>query len=134
MKKIKSLAVFAVFLIAMLAACSDAGNKIVGVWVVENVALNADTTGLDSKAIKKSIDEQKKLSLEFFADTTMNIISEDGTFPGKWSLNKTTEIINVKLDDYTTKDSVKIGKFANGKIVNREKTAFGWIVITYEKE
>lgn len=134
MKKIHSLAVITAFIFGLIVSCSNSESNIVGLWTVEKVGLDADTTGIDSQTINKSIEQQKSLSIEFFGDKTMNIISNDGTFPGKWSFDKNTKFIHVNLDDYAAMDSVKIGKFVDGQIVNREKTAFGWMIITYKKE
>ncbi len=127
---------FSAVIIAALffSACSDTREKLVGVWVVEDVKFDTDTSKISAEQIKSAIQMQKSYHYEIFEDKTMNIVSGSGTFPGKWSLDPEKDEIFVRLDGGELNDSIKIGKFENGKIINRDKTEAGWVQVTYEKE
>ena len=118
----------------LISACSDTKEKIVGVWVVEDVKLDTDTSNLSKEQVENAIKMQKSYHYEIFEDQTMNIISGTGTYPGKWSLQPDNNEIYVKLDGTDEKDSIKIGKFENGRIINRDKTQAGWVEVIYIKE
>ena len=124
----------AIMMILLISSCTETKEKLVGTWVVEDVKFDTDTSKISAEQIKNAIQMQKSYHYEIFEDKTMNIVSGSGTFPGKWSLDPEKDEIFVRLDGSELNDSIKIGKFENGKIINRDKTEAGWVEVTYEKE
>ncbi|MDZ7743114.1 MAG: hypothetical protein U5Q03_15600 [Bacteroidota bacterium] len=124
----------AIMAMLLIIACSDTKEKIIGVWVVEDVKFDTDTSRISPEQIQNAIQMQKSYHYEIFEDKTMNIVSGSGTFPGKWSLDVEKNEIFVRLDGSELNDSIRIGKFEDGRIINRDKTEAGWVEVIYEKE
>jgi len=122
------------FLIMLIAACGQPKNKLVGVWKVQKVEVDADTITAKSEALKTSRQRQQSLRLELFEDKTMNIISMDNTFPGTWSFDESGGNIYVRLEGASLEDNIQIGRYDDGMIIKREKKPFGWMVTYFEKE
>ncbi len=132
MYKYKSL--IAILTITLLAACSSTEDKIVGIWVPMEVNLDTDINTTPAETIQGIVDMQKSVSFEFFADKTMNIVSSDATFPGKWSYQKQSKEIFIKLDGSPAGDSLRMGRYEDGEIIGREKNMYGWMTTVYKKE
>lgn len=132
-KNIPALA-FMLFIAMVIFSCSSPETKLVGVWIVSDVEIDADTAKFGKEKIEQAVKMQKSVNFEIFEDKSMNIISGDGTYPGKWSFNKESDEIFVRLDGTPLSDSIKIGKLSKGKIINKEKADAGWVTVTYVKE
>lgn len=128
-----SIPVFFV-LILLIVSCGQQKNKVVGVWKVKEVEVDADTITAKSEALKTSKQRQQSLRLELFEDKTMNIISMDNTFPGTWSFDEASGNIYVRLEGAAVDDSLQIGQYEDEMIIKREKKPFGWMVTYFEKE
>jgi len=133
-QRISILFSMAIMMILFISACSETSEKLIGVWVVEDVKFDTDTSKISAEQIKSAIQMQKSYHYEIFEDKTMNIVSGSGTYPGKWSLDPEKNEIFVRLDGSELNDSIKIGKFEDGRIINRDKTEAGWVEVIYEKE
>lgn len=127
-----SLILLAVMMI--MGGCTSDVDKLTGIWEVTDVTIDADTSRISQETIDKAKEMQRSVSLELFADQTMNIISTTNTLPGKWSYRPGSGEIFVRLDGASLKDSIRLGKYQNGRITNREKQSYGWMITTYEKD
>lgn len=130
--RIKLLIIFSV--IVVMTACSSREEKLAGVWVVKDVAIDADTTKLSKQQIERTEEMQKAVHFEIGKDKSIEIISAGESFPGTWHIEDENDDIYVKLEGAAMGDSIKIGKFENGKIISRDKAPAGWVTVTYIKE
>lgn len=120
--------------IVFIAACSSREEQLAGVWVVEEVAIDADTAKLSAEQINRTKDMQKAVHFEIGKDRSIEIISAGESFPGTWFIEDESDDIYVKLEGAALGDSIKIGRFENGKIISRDKAPAGWVTVTYIKE
>lgn len=136
MKKHFILSIVAFFIISLLIiSCSSSPEKsISGLWKAETVEANVDSTKISNKQISKGVEIQKSISFEYFKDHTMDVITPGGSFSGTWSFSSETNEIFIRIDGSSPKDSTKMGKFENGKIISNNITPAGEFVVTYVKE
>jgi hypothetical protein len=115
-------------------SCSSPEAKLVGVWIAEDVQIEADQNKFSQQQIDAAKEMSKSYHFEFFEDKTIKIVSGEDAFPGKWNLDAKSNDIYVKLEGGNTNDSTKIGQFEDGKIISRDKAPAGWLTVTYKKQ
>lgn len=136
MKKHFILSIVALFIISLLIiSCSSSPEKnIYGLWKAETVEVNVDSTKISDEQINKGVEIQKSIGFEYFKDHTMDVITPGRSFSGTWSFSAESNEIFIRIDGSNPKDSTKMGKFEDDKIISNNITPVGEFIVIYVKE
>jgi len=131
--KTSSLSVV-LLVILFLFACSSKRDKLVGVWKVSIVTVNADSNMASNETILKIEQAQKSVSFELFKDSTVNLLAGATGMPGRWTYNEATGEVFIVFSGSSPTDMILLGKYDHGVIIKTENTPYGMLTSVYEKK
>ncbi len=118
---------------AMLVSCSKPVEKqIPGTWKVDDVAYVDASSQFDLNALKATADQQKTLKFVLKKNDSMEVLTGFSTFKGKWFYNKDKNTISIVYEG--SPDTLLMGTWNDGKIINEEKSTAITIKTTFVKE
>jgi len=102
----------------LLVSCSQpVEKKLTGTWKVEDVQFKTNVP-IDQAVLQSSEESQKTISYELMANDTAKIRAGFSTFTGTWVYKETDKSVYMVFEG--TFDTILLGKFEEGKLVNRE--------------
>lgn len=119
--------------VMLLISCSKPIEKqIPGTWKVDDVAYVDASSQFDLDALKATAEEQKTLKFVLKKNDSLNVLTGFSTFKGKWFYNKDKQTISIVYEG--SPDTLLMGKWSDGKIINEEKSTAITIKTTFVKE
>lgn len=123
-----------VSLIVLVTSCGQSiEKKLVGTWKVSDVQTEFNESEVTPEMLRQVVDMQKQTYFRVLDDSTMVIISNNNTYEASWIISDETNEITYFFEGMDAQAN-KLGKYADGQIINETNTALGTMVITYEKE
>jgi len=119
----------------VLAACSSSPNsKLIGIWAVEDVSADADTSQIGPDIIDRALDVYRSVNFEFFENDSMNLISDGSVHPGTWEYREDDAAIYIIMEGSRAPEPMKLADYEDGKLVSTNETRIGTIIVTYIKQ
>lgn len=131
--KIRALIHFLFLLSALLLiSCSQPiKKKLIGIWKVEDVQFNTSVP-MDPAMQQSSEESQKSIRYELMENDTARVRAGYSTFTGTWIYKESDQSVYMVFSG--TFDTVLLGKYEDGKLVNRETRPEIGITTIFAKE
>ena len=115
-----------------LFSCSPSIEKqLPGIWVVEDMEFESEYE-LDEQLIEASKRSQKSISYELMADKTARVYTGFTTFESEWLYKKSKNTVFIIFPG--TYDTIQLGRFEEGKLINIEENPDIRITTVFMKE
>lgn len=102
----------------IIVSCSrPIQKKLAGTWKVEDVQFKTSIP-MDPAVQKSSEESQKTISYELLENDTARVRAGYSTFTGTWIYKETDQSVYMVFSG--TFDTILLGKYEDGKLVNRE--------------
>ena len=126
------LVLFGMSLTIMMSCSKPVEKKIPGTWKVDDVAYVDASSQFDLDALKATADQQKTLKFILKKNDSMEVLTGFSTFKGKWFYNKELKTVSIVYEG--SPDTLLMGIWSDGKIINEEKSTAITIKTTFVKE
>jgi len=125
-----------ILLLGLLISCSSPEKKLTGTWKVSDVQTGFNENDVTPEMLSQAVDLQKQTYFRILNDSAMVIISNNNTHEAIWQYNKETSEITYSFKGTPGPQTLVnvLGKYQDGKIIQRSTTPLGVITTTYEKE
>jgi len=125
-----------ILLLGLLISCSSPEKKLTGTWKVSDVQTGFNENDVTPEMLSQAVDLQKQTYFRILNDSAMVIISNNNTHEAIWQYNKETSEITYSFKGYPGPQTLVnvLGKYQDGKIIQKSTTPLGVITTTYEKE
>ncbi len=130
--------IFQIFTIVIIAiiivSCGQSvERKLKGTWKVADVKTDFDESQVTPQMLQQVVEMQKQTYFRILNDSTMVVVSNKNTYEANWTIDEETNTIMYFFEGNNTRGN-ELGKFEEGQIVSKSKTALGSMTIYYEKE
>ena len=127
--------ILAIAIIAFaIASCGQSiEKKLTGTWKVADVRTDFDESQVTPQMLQQVVELQKQTYFRILNDSTMVIISNKNTYEANWTIDEENNTITYFFEGNNTRGN-ELGKFEEGQIVSKSKTALGSMTIYYKKE
>ncbi|MBW6458958.1 MAG: hypothetical protein K0B08_00135 [Bacteroidales bacterium] len=116
----------------VLFSCSNpVEKKLPGIWVVEDMEFESEYE-LDEQLVEASKRSQKSISYELLADKTARVYTGFTTFESEWLYVKNEKSVYIIFPG--TYDTILLGRYEDGKLVNIEENPEIRIKTVFVKE
>ena len=116
----------------ILLSCSKPIQKrLAGTWKVEDVQFNS-AVPMDPAVLQASEESQKTISYELMENDTAMVHAGYSTFTGTWVYKEVDQSVYMVFSG--TFDTILLGKYEDGKLVNKESHPDIEITTIFEKE
>ena len=117
-----------------IASCGQSiEKKLTGTWKVADVRTDFDESQVTPQMLQQVVELQKQTYFRILNDSTMVIISNKNTYEANWTIDEENNTITYFFEGNNTRGN-ELGKFEEGQIVSKSKTALGSMTIYYKKE
>lgn len=125
-----------ILLLGLLISCSSPEKKLTGTWKVSDVQTGFNENDVTPEMLSQAVDLQKQTYFRILNDSAMVIISNNNTHEAIWQYNKETSEITYSFKGSPGPQTLVnvLGKYQDGKIIQKSTTPLGVITTTYEKE
>lgn len=121
-------------LVLVMASCGKGiEKKLIGTWKISDVKTDFDETKVNPEMLRQVVDMQKQTYFRILNDSTLVVISNNNTHEASWTYDDEDQTITYFFKGRETRANV-LGTYVDGDIVNKSKTAFGNMTVTYSKE
>ncbi len=135
MQKIRPINLFALAMFlsffAFISCSRPIEKKLEGVWQIEDIKFDADTNIYDTSELADVIEDQKSVRFELYAGDSLKIYTGSTSINGKWSFNEKDQGVYVFMAN--SPDSVLMGIYKDGKLVNEENDSGLKIITIFKK-
>ena len=111
-------------LAAMLSACTQKGDSLIGIWRVSKVNVQFDERRNTPELVKQVGEMEKQNTISISKDSTLTFKGMEEEWQDRISLKNDTLLRNDKA----------IGVWKDGAIVTRTDSPLGEIIVVYKKE
>ena len=111
-------------LAAMLSACTQKGDSLIGTWTVSKVNVQFDERRNTPELVKQVGEMEKQNTISISKDSTLTFKGMEEEWQDRISLKNDTLLRNGKA----------IGVWKDGAIVTRTDSPLGEIIVVYKKE
>ncbi len=112
-------------LAALLCACTQKTDSIVGTWTVDKVNVQFDERRSTPELVKQIGEMEKQNTIVIGPDSLLTFNNLEGETQGRMRLSK---------DGTMTCDGTVFGLWEEGRIVTRTDSPLGEILVTYRKK
>jgi len=106
------------FSILIIQGCTKPiENRLAGKWKVEDVQFKSSVP-IDPMILQSSEESQKSISYELLENDTAKVYAGFSTFTGIWVYKEADQSVYMAFAG--TFDTILLGKYEDGKLVNRE--------------
>ena len=121
------------FSLSVFISCNKpVKDKIAGVWQIEDIKFDADTSMYDTSELESVVSDQKSVKFELHPDMSLKIVTGSSTIEGTWSYNDKDQGVYVIMAN--SPDSVLMGTYKDGKLVNLDENPGLTITTIFTKE
>ena len=111
-------------LAAMLSACTQKGDSLIGTWTVSKVNVQFDEQRSTPELVKQVGEIEKQNIITIDSDSILTFKGLDEEWKGRISLQ----------NDTLFRDGKTFGTWKDGAIVTRNGSPLGEVVVVYRKE
>jgi hypothetical protein len=115
--RIFSFSIFILSLALLFSCTKPIHKKLTGTWKVEDVQFNS-AVPIDPLILQSSEESQKTISYELQENDTARIHAGYSTFTGIWVFKESDQSVYMVFSG--TFDTILLGKYEGGKLVNKE--------------